>query len=249
MVRRAILSTPNYLEDNHDPDRMSRTIPFRYEDELCATLLQAMGGLFSNGRWKPGEAQVFERRPVGSVIPDLIWIRRSLRVKTLRTAAISGLDAAIIDAIAASPRHTDTSLSAALFTSEDRLRRRTDSLVRKRLLGRAEGGEYRLATSTGHQVASIVAVEAKLTRWRDAIDQAMTYLAFADESYVALPDSLAGASSIRGALSQLPLGLISVGRMDSTILRKARRLTPRTPDRFWLLARTTGLPTLHRECA
>jgi hypothetical protein len=35
----------------------------------------------------------------------------------------------------------------------------------------------------------IIAIEAKLTRWKKALNQAVSYLRFADESYVVLPQS------------------------------------------------------------
>lgn len=46
----------------------------------------------------------------------------------------------------------------------------------------------------------VVAIEAKLLKWRDALSQATAYRQYADESYVALPESHA-----RGALAALSL--------------------------------------------
>lgn len=37
------------------------------------------------------------------------------------------------------------------------------------------------------QVTKIVAIEAKLTKWRDALDQAAVYRRYADEAFVLLP--------------------------------------------------------------
>ena len=41
---------------------------------------------------------------------------------------------------------------------------------------------------------TIVAIEAKLQRWRDALDQAIAYQQYADESYVLLPSEFANAA-------------------------------------------------------
>ena len=42
----------------------------------------------------------------------------------------------------------------------------------------------------------LLAVEAKLTRWRSALKQAMAYRSYADKSYVALPDVVVRRNSI-----------------------------------------------------
>lgn len=81
-----------------------------------------------------------------------------------------------------------------------------------RLLGRLDRMGLVKRTSSGRISADrswltstrIVAVEAKLLRWRDALAQATTYRRYADQSFVALPDAyaapaLAGADLFRAA--------------------------------------------------
>lgn len=58
----------------------------------------------------------------------------------------------------------------------------------------------------------IVAIEAKLERWRQALAQAQTYLRFADYSYVALPSDVA-TRVVKNDLASLecsPIGLLTL---------------------------------------
>jgi hypothetical protein len=86
------------------------------------------------------------------------------------------------------------------------VRRRRDGVVQvSRLCGRAR---------------SVVAVEAKLVRWREALSQAVTYRRYADEAYVALPEAharpaVANASEFRS--SGVGLMVVASGRVRTAI--------------------------------
>lgn len=58
-------------------------------------------------------------------------------------------------------------------------------LLRWEFVGRGDGGRISLVPEPSPPV--VLAVEAKLTRWRDALRQAIAYRLYADESFVALP--------------------------------------------------------------
>lgn len=64
------------------------------------------------------------------------------------------------------------------------------------VIQRGRGGQIRLCESwrTGFRV---VAIEAKLTKWRQALHQAVAYKRFADEVYVVLPSDAAIRASAR----------------------------------------------------
>jgi hypothetical protein len=71
----------------------------------------------------------------------------------------------------------------------------------------------------------LVAIEAKLTRWRDALDQAIAYRRYADESYVALPEArIDGAYAGRSCFVAAGVGLIAVSRAG------IRQLVPARPS-------------------
>ena len=51
-------------------------------------------------------------------------------------------------------------------------------------------GGLKFSKALLRSIGNVVAVEAKLLRWRDALAQAISYLRFANESYVALPKAV-----------------------------------------------------------
>jgi hypothetical protein len=77
---------------------------------------------------------------------------------------------------------------------------------------------------------SVVAIEAKLVRWREALDQATAYRAYADASYVALPEaSFARALGAQDCFLSAGVGLISVSPSGVRILVRA----PRSEHHGW----------------
>lgn len=55
------------------------------------------------------------------------------------------------------------------------------------LIRRDDEGQFRLAAKLFHGL-HVTAVEAKLHRWREAIEQAVVYRAYADQAYVLMPE-------------------------------------------------------------
>jgi len=83
-------------------------------------------------------------------------------------------------------------------------------LEERSLLRRDRGGRVSLTRAWPARIA-IIAFEAKLLRWRDAVRQAVVYKRFADESYVVLPESNARpALESRGHFEQSGVGLLVV---------------------------------------
>jgi len=89
---------------------------------------------------------------------------------------------------------------------------RGGSLDRLQSLGvvvRGAGG--RVALGRWCRSGTLIAIEAKLTRWWDALEQAEAYRQFADRVYVALPaDCVGPAVRSRGAFERAGVGLLSV---------------------------------------
>lgn len=79
------------------------------------------------------------------------------------------------------------------------------------LLARGPGGQVRL-TERWPPAIEIVAFEAKLTRWKEAVEQARAYRSFADRVYVVVPDAL--LITVREQLDSFAsagVGLLAVG--------------------------------------
>jgi hypothetical protein len=71
---------------------------------------------------------------------------------------------------------------------QDLRRRYLASLVKAGLLEPTPTGCYRLAIPREHPIGVVVAIEAKLDKWRRALFQAQRYRAFANASYVTVPE-------------------------------------------------------------
>jgi hypothetical protein len=85
----------------------------------------------------------------------------------------------------------------------------------------------------------LVAVEAKLTNWREALAQAKDNRSRADMSYVALPevDTSRKRAEIRHNAKQLGVGVIELqSRGDATIVVKAKRAPARVCRQKWQLS-------------
>jgi len=83
-----------------------------------------------------------------------------------------------------------------------------DRLSRMGILLRGEGGRIALGSDCV-QSATIIAVEAKLTKWRPALDQALLYRRYADRAYVLLPANNAqGAIKAKSEFADAGVGLL-----------------------------------------
>src|ERR1039458_3346202 len=64
-----------------------------------------------------------------------------------------------------------------------------------------------------NSLGKVIVFEAKLKRWRDALDQAYRNTTFADQSYVVLPQACASAAKAqRAEFSRRRVGLVVVGK-------------------------------------
>lgn len=111
---------------------------------------------------------------------------------------------------------------------ESELARILSNLVRRRFLRKNRLGRYQRLNGWMPLQEAIVALELKLSRFRDALHQASAHLEFADESYVGLPMALsrAIANSARAhLLARLGVGLLGVSRRECEVL-----IPPRTHE-------------------
>ncbi len=100
------------------------------------------------------------------------------------------------------------------------IERELETLVRRRFVDVTPSGAYRARNGWTPLHSRLLAVELKLRRVTAALGQARRNLAFADESYVGLPMSLAKrmASGSRRRFSDYGVGLIGVAKGDCRVL-------------------------------
>ena len=100
--------------------------------------------------------------------------------------------------------------------------------------------------ATGRPLAGrsrLLAIEAKLTKWRPALQQACAYLKYADKAYVALPYT----STVRGrvpleAFKDSGVGLISVSERGLREIVAARKSRDHDWRREYVVSRVIRMP-------
>lgn len=190
-------------------------------DELCAQLPVLLTG---RGRPRGIEREVV----VGDSIADVVVLLGGVQPDVPVTKPLSVGESVILSMLRRDGATTTDELTrrCGLNGKAKRILNRLDrlGLVRCSATGRVAAERSWLNTT------KIVAVEAKLLRWRDALAQATSYRRYADESYVALPEAFAqparqGSEFFRAA----GVGLVVVSEHG------ARRVIPaaRARDHDW----------------
>jgi hypothetical protein len=176
---------------------------------------------------------IFGSRPVGAGAPDLTVIY-------MTEGAAMPLDGhpSIIDILAY--------LCVVNRVSVDKLReqlRLRQRVFDSCLQALADAGAIR--TSCGfvalydafrQPLREVVTIEAKVSKWRDAVSQAARNRAFAHRSFVALPESQARLASRDARVALLGIGVISIGGRQARLVRRSRRSQPRVWRYYFELA-------------
>lgn len=130
------------------------------------------------------------------------------------------------------------------LVAPSQLRAEVESLIDNKFVVVTERGALQKVNGWAPLHARIVALELKLNRVEDALSQAVSHLAFAEESFVGLPTGLAEriANSPRAAKFRSDgVGIVSVGKSRcSVVLRPDARRNPidsilqmHCVERFW----------------
>ena len=182
---------------------------------------------------------------VGGRIPDLLIV--DTPDGALDSGPLTIFESSVVSALR-STCQTGPQLSDSLFSREARTRDALEGLEARGIVERLRSGRYR-CQGTFPKGITIAAIEAKLTRWRDAVRQAESYADFADESYVALPQSLVVEKpALLSLFSSLGLGLFSVAPESVTIEVRPQPKKPDSADWVWLLSRLSSSRTNGRSC-
>jgi hypothetical protein len=207
---------------------------FALESDLCRTLADRWPSHLGADR----RLTVLREVRVGTIIPDQVVVRSGPHQVAGVMPRLTLFESEVLAAIVARARQA-TSIAGQLFSRVDKI---LDVLRRMERLGVVEsrpGRSYRVTMTALPMEIEVVAVEAKLTRWREAISQAVEYQRFANQVYVALPhttvdDNFLPCYEECGARG---LGLMAVSPESSELLLEARRETPATAEWFWLVSR------------
>jgi len=128
------------------------------------------------------------------------------------------------------------------FLQYEKLERETETLISKGFVSKDSSGNMRREAGWFPLQQRLVAIELKLSRVSDVIDQASANLAFVDESYIATP-MLVARRVMQHRLHELQtqgIGLIGVERSEATTLLPSEPTSSPDPvvqahcvERFW----------------
>jgi hypothetical protein len=158
--------------------------PFRFESEMFNPLMSVIPTVFNVESGQ--RTRVVCRPAIGPVIPDLllgIWTGDLPRWGGLNSVSRHILTWLSVQKVAANSEQ----LRNDLFLSQDATAFGLSTLRRAGAIAMKDSGEVVLQ-SAFDVMASIrlIAMEIKLSRWREALEQAVTYRKFADKAYVVL---------------------------------------------------------------
>jgi hypothetical protein len=198
-----------------------------YRPALEATLVDALAGHIADGfagrrNWQ----RVHRELVVGSSVADLVLLSGGKRSFTF-PSPLSVSESVVLAVV----RRQDGSMTsedlAALGDGRD-IQRTVRRLVLQGVLRETEHGVR--APKRWWISGALYAIEAKLVRWRDALDQAVRYRGFADASFVALPEAYAcAAMDGEREFKQAGVGLVLVTTCG---LKRVIDATPAT-DHGW----------------
>jgi len=187
---------------------------------------------------------IIPRLSVGQIVPDLVIVVRAAGRGTARLRKLTLFECAVL-CVVIECRHPPTATETAdrLLSRQSVVDRAVAGLVRQRLVKLTKDGAIRPVSRKAFNDHKIIAVEAKLSRWKEAIDQARSYLAFADQSFVALPESLTKHNRhVRQACREAGVGLLAVSLDGVRIVSRRRGVRPVTPARLWVLSSVLSRP-------
>jgi hypothetical protein len=219
------------------------SVLFAYENDLCAVLEGRLDGLLE-GSSPEQHTRTLRQRPVGQVIPDFLYIRSDRPVQLNQSRGLNPLEASIVALLLPGKPLRAEAIARRLYSRAERVVPRLQALAKRGVVQTVEGGAFSLPSDFEWRSVHVVAVEAKLRRWKEAMEQATSYLKFANQSYVALPSTLVAANKdVAAAASAAQVGVIAVDENGAALAAEAPIQAASSAHWVWLMSRTVGLPT------
>ena len=192
---------------------MRRRTSFPNEDTLQRYL-------FTEASPVEGKPYSWARRemPIGGRIPDVVIVSfEHAPPRNLWPRRFSFRHAAIMAVLRQRPNLTIKSVARRCYETEERISLAVADLLHAGAIEEHRPGIHRLSPAVSRLQVQVTAIEAKLTRWSEALAQAQTYTEFADHVFVALDASCSISTKVRTAFRRAGVGLWSSS--ESSLLR------------------------------
>lgn len=216
---------------------------FPLEKDLCDALVRT---LMSPAWGEPAlkfDGMVRER-PVRNVVPDLVCVGGRDGVgDALPCVPLTAFEAHVVASLLPGEPMTPSAIASALWSHVERVEISLRVLEKRRLVKWVSGACVAMRMEVIPRDLRIMAVEAKLARWRDALRQAQAYLPFANEAFVAMPIEVAtGNRALRASARAAGIGVLGVDNLHTVVVEPAQGHRPQSGDWVWLLSRLVRLP-------
>lgn len=213
---------------------------FRLEKQLVAALREHSAVLESEKNANSRTSQILSEQQVGMCIPDLLIVRAKPG-EDRTPLRLSYFDCTLIAAALNAGSVTVADLAASTYSAPEQIGRRIVRLQKLGLISQ-RNDQLRVSANRLPTGVHVVAVEAKLTRWRDALGQARDYLRFANEAYIAMPSGIIGRNTT--ALTQCAdsgVGVIAVDEVDARVVLRAETHRRRSAEWIRIASTSVGL--------
>jgi hypothetical protein len=206
---------------------------FALEREMLDWFAPKLAAALPSLRDRIPESVATVREPaIGAVSPDLLYgAFRSMPPSRLR--GITYLDAHVLSLLETRSLSGTGELLSRLHIGHATAERVLTRLMNRNWVVRSASGRLTLAASLRSSQMRLLAVEFKLSRWKDALAQALSYCSFAAETYVLLDGSQ--FRPMRAAVAEFRhcgVGLLVNNEGRLRVIVRASRTSPVGPERF-----------------
>lgn len=155
---------------------------FRFERDMFAIVSQLLPHYIARvpDRWVQ-----LKEPAIGNVIPDLLFGEWREELRPLKRH-FTFVEARILALLEQHDELLETEICDLLHLSEPAAARAFKRIQRSGVTIRTGAGKLSLDVGAFTRGLIVTAIELKLSRWREALDQAISYLRFADRAYVVL---------------------------------------------------------------
>lgn len=220
-------------------------VRFRFEREMREPVRCSLPSFIATP--DSADVRVLREPNIGNIIPDLlIGMGPGANTKgEIRPYRSSRIDAHVMTLLESHRSMSAVSISETIFMSQATVDQTLARLSRAGVVRRSRTGAWRLSAQHRCLPLEIVAVELKLSRWREAVCQASEYLKFADWSYVVLDGNrVRETAKIRSAFVSLGVGLFFQYGFSTVTVVEPRRNRPRpSVSRVLAVAKLFGKST------
>lgn len=216
---------------------MNQSVSFRRESVLVEWLLDSIEELV--GYIDRRHLTVSKEVPVGSVIPDLVMVGSDMQPDAyLKAKKLGYIHFHLLWLIRQQGACTPAALAKLSYLSTDEINLKLKNLEKAGLVVK-RNRSFEINETVAEVQACVVSIEVKLTKWRDALEQAISYRAFSDAAFVILDANTAPEpTKIADVFENAGIGLIYANGHKLRCIRGPQYADPTSPYWEYLVGRT-----------